>query len=335
MRDHSFDSTERHPALLPDAHAAPIGIIHHMTDRSPAKLIPSEAATAWTMGLVEPLLPDSVRMRIDDQFAQVARRHPSWAAAWFGGTISSIIRTLPATDPWRNLAGQIGNHVAAPEGAQADIGLRFELTQTDGAVNTIGPRQGQKFGSWHDGTDITPLVFEDPSRDVALVGISDPLHGHSAALIAFASLGWDSGITAARAVYSAAVPPADQPPTNVKFPDRWRSGVAGAHLYRIASDALRWSIWRRRSYGILDDPYIVETAFRWAHRSDRILLKENWDIDAVESEIAAEAITEPPESVAGPDAQGPSTRRAQRTDQTVTSDQLKPVEQDDFGSDDF
>lgn len=262
---------------------APSSVLSVMPERTETtRPAPSDAATAWSMTLVEPLLPDRLRFELDEQMAFVSRRRPSWSAAFFGGTLASIVQTLPPNDPWRHLDARVGN-----------ITVGDNPPEITGARHTVGARTGEGFGIWRDGLDIVPLVFEDPVRDVALAALSQPLSSTSAALIALSGQGWEPSITAHRAAYTIAVPADDATPSSVTYPEKWKSGAAGMSLYRHASEALRWAIWRRRAYGITDDPYVVESAFRWAVRADRIILKEKWNTAEVSAEIRAEAITDP------------------------------------------
>ena len=253
-----------------------------MPERETKRPAPSEAANAWAMTLVEPLLPDALRFEIDEQMSHTCRRHPSWAAAFYGGLLSTLVATLPESDPWRNLSGRIAN-----------LTVGTAPPEEDGAVNNTGPRAGESFGTWRDGTDVSPLVFDDVTKDVALVALSHPLTPHAAALLAFAGQGWETCISAARAVYRAAVPPDEATPEKVVYPDKWKNGVAGMAVYGAATTAVKWAAWRRRSYGITDDPFLVESTYRWTWRADRILLREQWNASEIATEISAESIRDP------------------------------------------
>lgn len=245
-----------------------------------AKPIPGIASTAWILTVTEALLPARRRIAIEEDMSRVSRGNPSWSAAFFGGLLSDIVLTLPENDHWRSLVSRAGSLTAGDEPPEVDATLV-----------TKGPRAGQSFGTYEDCTDLVPLVFADPARDASLAAVADPLSTEAASLIAFAGQGWEAAITAIRAAYVSAVPDAEGD-SEVVYPDKFKNAISGNMLFESCADAVRWSVFRRRSYVGPDDPWPIESAYRWAWRADRIILKEPWPIEDVASSIASEAIRE-------------------------------------------
>lgn len=222
------------------------------------------------MTLVEPLLPLAVRMSAHDDMNAVCRARPHWGAAFLGGVAADMIRSLPDGDPWRNLSARLGT-----------LTMGGEPPAEPGAVRP----DGVPFGTWHDMEDLVGLVFDAPEVDVALAAVAEPLSPAAAAVIAFASLGWEAAGRALRAAHATGVP--DGSGEEVVYPEKLRASVAGRAMYEAGSAAIRWGIFRRRAYGqvAVDDPWPVESCFRWSWRADQITSQLDWSPDDIEPTI--------------------------------------------------
>lgn len=106
--------------------------------------MPVDAATGWVCALTDPLVSPRRREVFEDAMAQVAARHPAWSLAFFGGSITTVMSSLPPSDPWR---------------------------------------QAESF-DWQDALDLVVPVFTDPRSDPQLIAISDGITSASAAVLA-------------------------------------------------------------------------------------------------------------------------------------------------------
>lgn len=242
----------------------------HPTSKNPADI-----SARWAITLVEPLL--SVRRRIvaEDDMAALCRSKPAWATAFLGGVLADLVRSLPDDDPWRALSARIGT-----------LSTGDSPPQQTGAVRA----DGRVFGTWHDAEDLVGLVFATPEIDVALAAVAEPLSPAAAAVLAISAAGWEAAARALRATHALAVPAEQDLPPEVSYPEQWRAGVSGRELYEVGTTALHWALFRRRSYGYTDDPWPVESCFRWGWRADQIVAGLDWPREEIEPTITAERV---------------------------------------------
>jgi hypothetical protein len=207
----------------------------------------------WAITLMEPLIsPRTLTERLTAMDALVQSR-PDWARVFFAGAISSISKTLPEDDPWRQASARLGGTTVGgnPPGET-------------GAV----AESGDRFGTWHDFEDTTPMTFGSVADDPQLAAAEVPLDNSAAAIVVISFGGW-------RVLHSALVREAGFVP----------------HIHWDSRDALRWAILRRRSYGLPpDDDWIWHSCFSWAIRAANLIKGEPADDDEIEREIKAERI---------------------------------------------
>lgn len=133
------------------------------------------------------------------------------------------------------------------------------LTVKDGKV--LLP-DGTPFGSWVDATDIVKASVEDLRSDLGLAAVADPLSDYSGVLLATASQGWHQTLhwIESTLILNAALNHDD-----------------ARQYFKVAVNALRWAIYRRRLFSGMEDPFIPVSGVSWVNRADRMIAGEPWD----------------------------------------------------------
>lgn len=207
----------------------------------------------WLVTQTEPLIPTTTRLAIDREMQAAFEADPKWAAAWAGGVVSSLIRSLPDDDPWRHLT-------AFFEPLEPLIGYAGVGRPSKGATTAQGD-----FGSLRDMLDIRAPELSDAQSDVGLAAVADPISDQAAATIAYAEVSW------ARAAFVLET-------------------VDPEELFGVATDAIRYAAARRRAYVGTDDPFFVHLCFAWQWRADRSVEAEYWDTDEIDVELRENSI---------------------------------------------
>lgn len=132
--------------------------------------------------------------------------------------------------------------------------------RVDGAAHP----DGRAFGTWQDGADLLEPVYADVELDPALSALSAGLSPGAAALLAAAGYGWDQAHRVAEAL--------------------------GERVVTAGPDAVRWALHRRRAYGVLSDPWPIESAYRWSWRADQHVAGRTWDSGAVAMSLVEESV---------------------------------------------
>ena len=185
-----------------------------------------EAVTRWTISRCEPLIADDYRACASDELRRISSTDPQWFCLWAAGVLADLVESLDPEDPWRNA------HVL------------------DGVV--VLP-DGSLFGVWRNATDLLPVPSgADPSRDVALAALAQPLSP-----------------AAARAWLAA------QSGRDVVLEELGGIDVGGA--YPVAVPAIEWAMFRRRLFIGQEDAYIPRLCTAWAARAEHIMRAEPWD----------------------------------------------------------
>ena len=212
-----------------------------------------EAAVHWVVTLVEPLLASADRDRYLQGMREACAASPGWAAVFFGGLVADLVLTLPERDPWRALSARVGSTTVGPR--PPDL---------DGAVTAAA----RPFGAWTDAEDLLTPVYERVELDPSLSGLTSGLAPHAAALLAGAGYGWQAGRQIALAVAAG--------------------DLAG--LFDAGHAAASWALHRRRSYGVVDDPWPVESAYRWSWRAEQEIAGKQWPLEPVQEAIDEERV---------------------------------------------
>lgn len=133
------------------------------------------------------------------------------------------------------------------------------LVVADG--QTVHPDKSP-FGTWVDANDIVHVSIEDIRSDLGLAALEKPLDEKAAQMIAVAAQGWDPTLTwlEANMVTAASLTPAE-----------------GATFFRVAAQAVRWAIHRRRLFAGLEDPFVQISGVAWIQRADKMTSGEQWD----------------------------------------------------------
>ncbi|MFD6092835.1 hypothetical protein ACFWGN_11995 [Oerskovia sp. NPDC060338] len=228
----------------------------------------SEAAS-WIVTQCEPLIATSVRNELDKAMVDLALENASWVATWVAGVVSDMTRTLPVSDPWRNLSASI----PVPGKRRMRRGdLVTDLTG-QGAIN---PRTGKRFGTWLDAVDLVGApASADLTTDLGLAALLRPLSDDASALVAFAADGFTEARESLEAVYA-------------RSREGGRDG--GRAVWSCGADAIRWAIHRRRSYTGLDDPYPAVSGFAWLVRANEFASGQGPSMVEVELQIASQRI---------------------------------------------
>lgn len=220
---------------------------------------PLTLPVSWTAALCEPLIGTARRAQLDAEMRQRTAQTPLWGATFFGGMISDAIRTLPEEDPWRHLSARLRvGQIALTRG---EIPRPPEVT---GAV-----LRDKAFGAPDAGSDLVDLTPGDPSSAVASAALAEGLNPVSAAVLAFGADGWRHSAEAL-----ASVP------------------TGGRDMFDTGADALRWALWRRRTYVGLDDPMTMLSAMQWAWRAQQVAESGVMDLADSEKALVAQAISD-------------------------------------------
>lgn len=225
-------------------------------------------AAKWLIAQCEPLVPTLDRAVAEQAFVAITEAEPVRTAWWFAGVVTDHILTLPPADPWRHLSARVGPTLT-----------RGRLPRPPGLTGAVGANG--VFGSLADGQDLAHASFSDPSTDVGLAGIASGITAGGAAILAFAADGWEASARASQAVYAEILS------------DTRDSSVAAGKFFGAASDALRWSIWRRRAYMGLGDDWTLASGFAWLWRAQELLVNVTLPVgewDEVRRAMSAEAI---------------------------------------------
>lgn len=236
-------------------------------------------AERWAFTLVEPLISTAERHELDKAMVVAIANRPTWGCAWFGGTISDMMVTLPRRDPWRNLSATI-------EGPKDQV-LHCGDTPPE---HTGASMDDKPFGTYEDADDLSEAIFEDPTIDIATIALANPLEPLSAALLAFASGGWERSIEACEAAWSSLAP---TPVGLLMLSETERNAAtlrAAGSFFTAAAQALRWAIHRRRSYGIIEDPWPIESAWNWTIRAHKIANGQPWATSDLELSLNQERL---------------------------------------------
>jgi len=230
-------------------------------------------AAHWAMTLAEPLLSPATRARLETGMEMCSLTHPEWATVFFGGVLADMALTLPPDDPWRHLSARIGELTVGPN-PPPDLGAAAP--------------DGTPFGTWADGIDRVPMTFGDVDSDSGLAALVEPLDPAGSAVLALAcstqTKNWVQVVTATKHLLLALADTADAAPDPVSTITRWHLAV---------TSATRWAIWRRRSYGLPnDDPWPIESCFRWSWQADRVLAGLPLDEHRIAADIRSESISE-------------------------------------------
>lgn len=220
---------------------------------------PLSLPVSWSAALCEPLISTTRRSQLDAQMRQRAAETPLWAATFLGGMISDAIRTLPSEDPWRHMPARM--RVGQVSLTRGDIPHPPEAT---GAL-----LRNEAFGSPDSGKDLVDLTPGDPSSAVASAALVEGLNHVSGAVLAFGADGWKHSTEALVAVPRG-----------------------GRDLFDTGADALRWALWRRRTYVGLDDPMTMLSAMQWAWRAQQVLESGEVELSDSEMELIAQAISD-------------------------------------------
>lgn len=178
---------------------------------------------------LEPLIPVHHYVELHNEWDAAWDVEPDWARTTIAGIISSLIATLAPEDPWTRASGRFGI---------MRIGDRH--LQRDGAVLP----SGEPLNDWHAVADLLGRPLHDLTTDPAYIpsawGIRMP---ESAFLLAWARNGW--------------------------LETKAALCIMEADRARVASkEALRWAIYRRRTYGVpADDGWVRVQFSKWALRA--------------------------------------------------------------------
>lgn len=219
---------------------------------------PWMAGVHWGSTLVEPLLSPAQRDRLEADLHDAIAADPVWGAHYVVGVVTDLAATLPAADPWRTAE-------------RAETGATLE---------------GRPFGTVTDHHDLVPLLAPNPSIDVALVAVAEPIDPATAAFIASSFAGRDEALTALGEL--TATTPSD--------------------IYRIGTEAIRTLTYRRRCYRGWMDTWPLDSTWWWAEQSARILSGDT-DTDTLVA-ISAERVLDEtiPESDYDPDPEWAAAR---------------------------
>lgn len=216
----------------------------------------------WIIGQLEPLTIGRTMTRLESDCVRWCTANPTIAPAWFAGMVWQILATLPADDPWRQIAvrgrdseGRIVERGQPPEGR---MGAWLH---------------GSLMDSEEPGTDLTPRSSLDVSLDHGLVALNHGISERGAQVLGF---GFDSFEAAAEMLKADAVAMAPE--------------LFGRSIFDAGSAALRWALWRRRVYVGRTDPYPLMVALEWLERAGRVSRGESIDLGGCEFEISTEKI---------------------------------------------
>lgn len=222
---------------------------------------PKVALSRWAVTLVETLIPVEMRLEADDALAHAFETDPTYINGWFAGVITSIAASLPAEDPWRNLAVTYIDGTGSKRHYYTSLALPLETT---------GARtRGRIFGSRRDHTGLVAPAFHDPHSDVGLAVVSKEVAAETAALIGVAG-------HADRATTHELIELIQNDP-------QWDGQPARLRL-RILTDALRFVMHRRRVYVGANDNFDYAMLIAWITWAEDILRGRAVDTSLLASE---------------------------------------------------
>lgn len=223
-----------------------------------------QAAATWLVAQCEPLVPTLDRAVAEEAFVAVLAESPERVAWWFAGVISDHVRSLPPADPWRHLSARAGSTIT-----------RGMLPKPPASTGAVGPNG--TFGSLQDCVDLVQPSFADASTDIGLAAVAAGIGPAAAALLAFGADGPQSCARAVLAVHSELLA------------ERSAPREAAGMTFAACTDAIRWSVWRRRAYVGLGDDWTLASGFAWLWRADE--LAANGDLPTGEWSEAEQALT--------------------------------------------
>lgn len=236
-----------------------------------AEFRPQDAAVAWALTLLRPLLHPRRRAFFEEAMATVFQTQPEWVSAYTAGVLTCLAGTLPDSDPWRAISAKTGPlssglHPPASDGVTSDI-------------------TGQPFGTWRDAVDLIVQVFAEPESDPSLVELADPLSPEAGYLLAAASGGdWEATRTAVMNLHNYLA-------STVDDLGRPRAGFIGVKMRDVAREAIGWAMHRRSVYG--GDLFCEEILLRWTTLASRAVIADtgsSGDEDVAEARRQASAL---------------------------------------------
>lgn len=259
---------------------------------------PGGDVVRWFITTTDGLIPAGVRARRDIAMMGQCEEQPEWMAAWLGGLVSGVVRSLPPTDPWRNLSARV---VGA---AGTDDMVRGNIPRPPLVTGAVSPRSGRRFGQWTDGSDLMGKASDDDlSKDVAYAAVADPLGDDAAALIAFAATDHIDAVEVLTRIYRRTLetdPSSDSERNTSLMLVNTAQHLAGNALYEVGTSALRWAMWRRRCYSYQLDPYPVQLAFAWVHLAQAMAEGRQADLGKIEALVMANMVDGEHDDVGGP-----------------------------------
>lgn len=135
---------------------------------------------------------------------------------------------------------------------------------------------GSPFGTWVDASDILPAGDPDLRSDIGLAALEKKLDPKAAQLLAVASRGWEDTLAWCEAnLVTAASLDLD----------------AARDYFRVAAQAIRWALHRRRVFSGIDDPFAALTAQSWINRAHKLTSGEPWDEARAARSLRSNSIT--------------------------------------------
>jgi hypothetical protein len=212
--------------------------------------LPQDAAAAWALTMLRPLLHPRRRARFEDSMASAFLDSPRWCNNYVGGVLVCLVATLPNNDPWRHISARAGDLTAGEHPPIAD-GVSRDDTH-------------RMFGTWKDATDLIAVVFTEPTSDPSFVELAEELSPEAGLLLAVAGKGdW-------RATRDMMAAVTAQLAAGIDDFGRSHSAVIGRLCRDVAHEAFAWALHRRMAYG--GEVYAEEILLRWTILATRITL---------------------------------------------------------------
>lgn len=191
------------------------------------------AGVRWAAALAEPLLSWRQRDTLERDLRSAGLDNPPWIAGFLAGVASDMAQSLPEVDPWRSA-------VIGPDGPMTN---------------------GRPFGRLVDHADLVPQISPDPTIDVALVAVVEPLSPAAAGLIVRAFDGRQAATD-----WLASV----------------REQADDAAMIEAGIDAVLALVFRRRSMIGMSDVFVVDSCWWWSEYTHQALIGEvSWStVDA-------------------------------------------------------
>lgn len=138
-------------------------------------------------------------------------------------------------------------------------------------------KDGSPFGTWVDATDVVPAGDPDLRSDIGLAALEKKLDPRAAQLIAVSARGWEATLSwCEKNLVTAASLDLD----------------AARDYFRVAAQAIRWALHRRRVFSGIDDPFAILTAQAWVGRADKLTSGESWDEARAARSLRSNSISE-------------------------------------------